>query len=220
MAATIDLEIEGMTCAACAARVEKALGHVAGVESAQVNLATNRARVVAADGTDLAALTAAVSRAGYGAAPVAAERRRPRPQGVPWHLLAAAALTFPLLAPMLFGDAVRLPGWAQLLLAAPVQLWIGARFYLAGWKALHSGGGNMDLLVALGTSAAFLLSAAEVASAWPAEPARLYFEAGATVITLVLLGRWLEGRALRRTVAAIEALAALRPDRARVVRDG
>ena len=215
MTATIDLDIEGMTCAGCASRVEKALGHVAGVASAQVNLATNRARVVAADGTAVVALTEAVSRAGYGAAPVAAQRPKPRPQGVPWHLVIAAVLTAPLIAPMLFGDAARLPGWLQLLLAAPVQFWIGARFYSAGWKALRSGGGNMDLLVALGTSAAFLLSAEEVAAAWPGIAGKTYFEAAAAVITLVLLGRWLEGRALRRTVDAIEALAALRPDRAR-----
>src|SRR5580704_15331858 len=99
MTSTIDLDIEGMTCAGCASRVEKALGHVAGV------------------GTAVAALTEAVSRAGYGAAPAAAQRRPARPEGVPWHFIFAAALTLPLVAPMVFGDAARLPGWLQLLLA-------------------------------------------------------------------------------------------------------
>ncbi|MCW3476680.1 heavy metal translocating P-type ATPase [Limobrevibacterium gyesilva] len=221
MTANIDLGIEGMTCAACVARVEKVLGRVPGVESAQVNLATGRARVVAADGVAAEALAAAVSRAGYAATPIAAARpaasESPLP---PWRVLAAALLTLPLLAPMLLGHRAMLPAWAQLLLAAPVQFWIGARFYAAGWKALRHGGGNMDLLVALGTSAAFLLSAAQTAAAWPDQPPHLYFEAAAAVITLVLLGRWLEARARRRTVAAIEALAALRPDHARILRNG
>jgi Cu+-exporting ATPase len=229
MSKTVDLDIEGMTCAACVSRVEKVLGRVQGVEQAQVNLATNRARVTLGPDVALSALTEAVARAGYGATEIDTSdplaHVEVAAEGVPWHLIAAVVLTVPLVAPMLlapFGLAhqVMLPGWAQLLLAAPVQLWIGARFYVAGWKALRGGSGNMDVLVALGTSAAFALSVAELASAWPAEPGHLYFEAAATVITLVLLGRWLEHRARGRTTAAIRALAALRPDRARVLRDG
>ncbi len=228
MSKTIDLDIEGMTCAACVSRVEKVLGRVDGVEQAQVNLATNRARVTAGPQVALEALTSAVARAGYGATLTDRSQpsRRP-PDGLPWHLIAAGLLTLPLLVPMLlmpFGLEHRLmpPGWAQLLLAAPVQFWIGWRFYSAGWKALRGGTGNMDLLVALGTTAAFALSTVDVAAAaWAGHPpGHLYFEASATVITLVLLGRWLEGRARARTTAAISALAALRPDRARVLRHG
>jgi Cu+-exporting ATPase len=219
---TIDLDIEGMTCAACVSRVEKVLGRVAGVKQAQVNLATSRARVTAAPEVMLEALTAAVGRAGYAAKLTDRARAPQPPAGLPWHLIAAALLTLPLLAPMALmpfglGHQATLPGWAQLLLAAPVQVWIGARFYTAAWKALRGGTGSMDLLVALGTTAAFALSAADVALG---TAGHLYFEASATVITLVLLGRWLEGRARRRTTAAIRALAALRPDRARLLRDG
>ncbi|TXM87286.1 copper-transporting ATPase, partial [Methylobacterium sp. WL103] len=137
------------------------------------------------------------------------------------HLLVAAALAAPLVAPMLlmpFGIAWMPPGWVQLALATPIQFWLGARFYRAGWRALRAGAGNMDLLVALGTSAAYALSlyqlvrAAEAGRATP----HLYFEASAVVITLVLLGKRLESRAKRSTASAIRALTALRPERARL----
>ncbi len=178
-----------------------------------------------AEGASFDALAQAVERAGYAARRPAAA---PEPEAFPWELVAAAVLTLPLVAPMVLGHGAMLPGWVQLLLATPVQFWIGRRFYAAGWKSLRAGSGSMDVLVALGTSAAYALSAAELAITWPHQPhalgqdqgPALYFEAAATVITLVLLGRFLEHRARRRTVAAIEALAALRPDRARVLRDG
>jgi Cu+-exporting ATPase len=119
----------------------------------------------------------------------------------------------------LFGADWLLPGWLQLALATPVQFVLGARFYRAGWKALLARSGNMDLLVALGTSAAYGLSAYMLWRHWQHEP-HLYFEASAAVITLVLLGKWLEGRAKRLTTSAIRALQALRPERARVRRGG
>jgi Cu+-exporting ATPase len=222
MATQIDLGIEGMTCAACVARVEKVLKRVPGVEAAEVNLATNRARVTAGTEVAVDALTEAVSRAGYSAVPVAeAKARRPDPT---WPVVAAALLTLPLVLPMLgapfgFGHALMPPAWVQLALAIPVQFGFGARFYAAAWKGLRGGSGGMDLLVALGTSAAFGLSVAEMAIAWPAEPGHLYFEASCVVITLVMLGRLLEHRARSRTTAAIEALAALRPETARVLRE-
>ncbi len=216
MSETIDLGIEGMTCAACVARVEKVLARVPGVESARVNLATGRARVTAAGPPDVAALTAAVARAGYSASEVTA--RKERGEGFPWALLVAAVLTLPLLAPMLGLPA--LPGWAQLAVAAPVQLVIGARFYRAGWMSLRGGAGNMDVLVALGTSAAFLLSAWMLVAHWGMGTPHLYFEASSTIVTLVLLGRFLEGRARHRAASAIAALAALRPERAVLLRDG
>ncbi|HEU4923472.1 MAG TPA: copper-translocating P-type ATPase, partial [Burkholderiales bacterium] len=116
-------------------------------------------------------------------------------------------------------SAIAAPGWLQLALATPVQFWLGARFYRAGWKALRARTGNMDLLVALGTSAAYGLSVYMLWRHWGHEP-HLYFEAGAAVITLVLLGKWLEARAKRQTTEAIRALQSLRPETARVVRDG
>jgi Cu+-exporting ATPase len=119
-----------------------------------------------------------------------------------------------------FGADWMLPGWVQLLLATPVQFVFGARFYRAGWKALLARTGNMDLLVALGTSAAYGLSVYMLVRHWDHGMPHLYFEAGAAVITLVLLGKWLEYRAKRQTTEAIRALQALRPERARVRRDG
>jgi Cu+-exporting ATPase len=135
----------------------------------------------------------------------------------------AAALSLPLVVPMmaaLFGRHAMLPGWLQLVLATPVQFWLGARFYRAGWKALRAGTGNMDLLVAIGTTAAYALSIYRLLVSLPDAAPHLYFEASAVVITLVLLGKWLETRAKRQTTAAIRALQALRPERARVRRNG
>ena len=136
----------------------------------------------------------------------------------------ALALAFPLVAPMALaplGIEAMPPAWAQWLLATPVQFVLGARFYRAGWKALRAGAGNMDLLVAIGTSAAYGLSVYLMAehAAHGGAP-HLYFEASAAVIALVLLGKALETRAKRRTADAIRALNALRPDTARVLRDG
>jgi P-type Cu+ transporter len=225
----VTLRIEGMTCAACVARVERALARAAGEAAVAVNLASETARIAASsDRLDRAALVAAVEAAGYGAtiapdiADLAADDARTASRGR--HdlvvLVASAALTLPLVVPMLaavFGTTVMLPGWLALALATPVQFWAGARFYRAGWAALRTGGGNMDLLVAIGTSAAYGLSLYLVL-AGAAEHA--YFESAAVVITLVLLGRTLEARAKRSTLTAIRALMRLRPDRARVERAG
>jgi Cu+-exporting ATPase len=236
---TVDLEIQGMTCASCAGRVENALKGVPGVVGAEVNLASERARVsrfagAVADGN----LIKAVENAGYRAsrsmpaAPGAGKQADDVRAGLArrelHHLIVAIVLTMPLAAAMilaLFGVRLMLPGWLQLALATPVQLWLGARFYRAGWKAAKAGTGNMDLLVALGTSAAYGLSlyqllAFDRTSAGGATGPHLYFEASAIVITLVLLGKWLEGRAKRQTTAAIRALMQLRPDRARLRRAG
>ena len=210
------ISVSGMTCASCAGRVERALRAVPGVVDASVNLVTERATVYS-HGRALASavLVAAVEKAGYAAtanavAPVAAGL----PEG--WYIALAAALTLPLLAPMLAelaGLHLMLPGWLQFVLATPVQFWIGARFYGAAWRAVRAGSGNMDLLVALGTSAAYGLSLFQ----WLGEGgSHLYFEAAAVVITLVRLGKWLETRARRQTTEAIRALQALRPDTAAV----
>ncbi|OJY22637.1 heavy metal translocating P-type ATPase [Pandoraea sp. 64-18] len=222
---SFELAIGGMTCASCVGRVEKALRQVPGVVEANVNLATERAAVRGVRGVvDAAALTAAVEQAGYEASPVTDPAQAAASHEGPawWPVAVAAVLSLPLLLPMLlepFGIHLMLPPWVQWLLATPVQFWLGARFYRAGYKAVRAGSGNMDLLVALGTSAAYGLSLYE----WWRAPAHgmthLYFEAAAVVITLVLLGKWLEARAKRRTVEAIRALAALRPETARVLRD-
>ena len=219
-AGIIKLPIEGMTCASCVARVEKALKRVPGVASAEVNLATETATVALAGAARVESLVAAVRDAGYEAHASAAGK-----SGFDrswWPVAIAAALSAPLLLAMVGGLAGfdwTLPGWAQFLLATPVQFWLGARFYKAGWKAVRAGAGNMDLLVALGTSAAYGLSVYLLAGHWGHEP-HLYFEASSAVITLVLLGKWLEGRAKRQTTQAILALQALRPETARVLRDG
>ncbi|HQS80982.1 MAG TPA: heavy metal translocating P-type ATPase [Thiobacillus sp.] len=218
-------DITGMTCASCSARVEKALDKVPGVLGASVNLATEQATVKVTQGTSAATLIAAVERAGYGAqlpqatgeAPVAPVRALPDW----WPVALAITLSLPLAIPMLgnlLGAHWMLPGWLQWLLATPVQFWLGARFYRAGWKALRAGSGNMDLLVAVGTSAAYGLSVYLLLTR--PDAMHLYFEASAVVISLVLLGKWLEARAKRQTTEAIRALQALRPLTARVRLDG
>ena len=222
---SLKLDIIGMTCASCSARVEKALNKVPGVLDASVNLATEQATATLAQGTSTAALIAAVARAGY-------EARLPQTTATPppapahtlpdwWPVALAIGLSLPLIAPMfasLLGAHWMLPGWLQLALATPVQFWLGARFYRAGWKALRAGSGNMDLLVAVGTSAAYGLSLYLLLT--HAGAMHLYFEASAVVISLVLLGKWLEARAKRQTTEAIRALQALRPTTARVRLDG
>ncbi|MFZ1181459.1 MAG: copper-translocating P-type ATPase, partial [Herbaspirillum sp.] len=141
-----------------------------------------------------------------------------------WPIATAALFTAPLILPMLlmpFGIAWQLPGAWQLLLATPVQFWLGAHFYQAGWRALKARTGNMDLLVAFGTSAAYGLSLFTLLRQWQSQhAAHFYFETSAVVITLVLLGKWLEVHARRQTADAIRALDALRPDKATVRRDG
>ena len=219
----IDLKVADMTCASCVGRVEKALLKVPGVLAASVNLATESARVTVS-GVESSALVAAVMAAGYqasvpqqGAGVAAASPSR---DGV--KVVLAGLLALPLMAPMLLewlGLHLMLPGALQFVLATPVQFYFGARFYKAGWKAVRAGSGNMDLLVALGTSAAYGLSVYQWLTAEAMLP-HLYFEASAVVITLVLLGKWLEGRAKRQTASAIRALQVLRPASARVRRDG
>ncbi len=221
----LDLAIGGMTCASCVGRVEKALLKVPGVLAATVNLASEAARVRVVSGAVApAALIQAVAAAGYEAGvPAAKEAAAAPPPRDWWPVALAAVLSLPLVVQMLavlLGARWSLPGWIQLLLATPVQFWLGARFYRAGWRTLRAGSGNMDLLVALGTSAGYGLSVYLLAThAGPGVP-HLYFEASAVVITLVLLGKWLEARAKRHTGDAIRALQALRPDTAWVRREG
>ena len=221
----VSLHVHGMTCASCVGRVEKALRHVPGVVSASVNLATERATVQAMPSVSRSQLDAAVRQAGYLLLDDtdSATRGRASAAHAWWPMAFGAVLTVPLLAPMvlqLLGIDWMLDGWVQLALATPVQFLLGWRFYRAGWMAVRAGTGNMDLLVALGTSAAYAMSVYLLVRHSGHGMPHLYFEASAAVITLVLLGKWLESRAKRQTVDAIRSLNALRPAVARVQRDG
>jgi Cu+-exporting ATPase len=232
---TLDLKIAGMTCASCVARLENALVKVPGVRAASVNLATEKARLVLdrSDGERLRAAVAAVRAAGYEAAPwpqsaeraavqAAAEKSAlARDRRETW---LACALAAPLIVDM-FAHwgwiAHGLPGWLALALAAPVQFWLGARIHAAGWRALRAGVGNMELLVAIGTNAAFFLSAWLILAPPPGHPAHHYLEGAAVVIALVRLGKYLEVRAKRQAGDAVRALFALAPDKAlRLTPDG
>ena len=218
---TIDIGIGGMTCASCVARVEKALNKVPGVTSATVNLATESARIAVADPelTD-ARLRRVIRDAGYEPRAMEtadAEANNSSPWAgfapVAWGLLLSAPLVLPMLGD-LWGQHWMLPAWLQFALATPVQFILGARFYRAGWHALKALTGNMDLLVSLGTTAGWLLSVWLWLTTNGHHAPHLYFEGSAVVITLVLLGKWLEARAKRQTTEAIRALHALRPDKA------
>ena len=217
---TIDLDITGMTCGSCVARVERALRRVPGVLGAEVNLATRRARVVQEQASaDPASLAAAVHKAGFDARPAAPTTAGPETGPERFHLLAAILLSAPLLVGMA-GHAAglpwMLPGWVQAALATVVQVWLGARFYVAGWKAVRAGAGNMDLLVALGTSAAWGLSSWNLLTAPAGSMPALYYESSAVLIAVILLGKYLESRATGHTADALRALAGRRPDTARL----
>lgn len=226
--------IEGMTCSNCAQRVEKALRKVPGVLEADVNFALEKANVMGT--VDRATLIESVRAAGYAAVePDLAARDGPNDRdavfglsGELWQLAIAVLISLPFLAHMILmtlGFDWGLSGWLQFALASPVQFWIGGRFYIGAWKALRAGAANMDVLVALGTSAAFVYSLAVLLSTDGLIPlalsdGHLYFEAAVIVITLILAGKLLEARAKRSTTSAIRELMALRPESARVLRDG
>jgi Cu+-exporting ATPase len=228
---SIDLQLTGMTCAACAARIETVLNRTEGVQAA-VNFATETAHVEF-DSTKVTpeTLIAAVRKAGYDAAPAPdpfalpeqaahADARRYHRELVVFAV--AALLTAPFVAQMAFmasgTHSIEMPVWLQFALATPVQFFAGARFYAGSWKALRGGAANMDVLVALGTTVAYALSLA----VWlvPLPDQHVYFEAGAMVITLVLLGKLLEARARARTASAIRSLLALQPPTVRVENRG
>ncbi|MCO6056617.1 heavy metal translocating P-type ATPase [Pseudomonas sp. MOB-449] len=224
----LELAIGGMTCASCVGRVERALRKVPGVAEVTVNLASERAHLALFGQPDPSRLIQAVENAGYSARLV--DETRPQVDDAEirlrrerWAVLVALALALPLVVPMLlegFGVHWMLPAWVQFALATPVQFILGARFYRAAWKAVKAGAGNMDLLVAIGTSAGYGLSLYQWWAAHPGHMPHLYFEASAVVIALVLLGKYLESRAKRQTSAAIRALEALRPERATRLVDG
>ena len=235
--AILQFDIGGMTCAACSARIEKVLTRMPGVVRANVNLPLETA-TVETDGTlDAGAIEEKVAATGYSAAiresGFAAEARRQeeadaraarimrRDGGL---LVLSALLSAPMvasMASMAAGYPFMIPGWAQAILATIVQILVGSRFYIGAFKAVRSGSANMDVLVALGTSAAWGYSMVLTVLAWPGEPGHLYFEASAVILTLILFGKLLEARAKRSTTAAVRALSALRPEEAnRIGADG
>ena len=232
--ASLDLGVGGMTCAACVLHVEKALKKVPGVQNASVNLATEAARVkydparLTMPAADFEArLRRAVRDAGY--EPRAAEQAL-QARDVPTFegfapVAVGLALSLPLMAPMigaLWGSNWMWPAWIQFALATPVQFVLGARFFRGAWHALKAGTGNMDVLVALGTSAGWALSmwlwlvpghaASHSHEGMVPEMPHLYFESSAMVVTLVMLGKWMEGRVKRQTTEALRALHGLRPE--------
>jgi Cu+-exporting ATPase len=225
---SVQLQIGGMTCAACSGRIEKALNKLPSV-SASVNLATEIAHVSFQPGLETVEdLIGAVVKEGYGASEISdASRAEEKTRKLAAYqaemrmFWISAILTLPLLLQMgaMFsgGHEDILPRWLQLLLATPVQFWVGKRFYVGAWHALRGGGANMDVLVALGTSMAYLFSAVVTILALNQH---VYFEASAAIITLVLLGKLMEARAKSKTSAAIEQLVKLQPKTARVERDG
>ncbi len=231
-----NFKILGMTCASCVNRVEQALTKIPGVISASVNLATEMALVKVSEGAVTGEqLLGAILKAGYTATIFTAatsndkaslEEKNKALKNELAKVIIGLGLSAPLIIPMilsLFGQNIMLPGLIQLLFSTPIQFWLGARFYISAWKALKARAGNMDLLVALGTSAAFGLSVyhliiyGEHAGHDMYTP--LYFESSAVVISLVLLGKYLESRAKQQTTSAILALQSLRPESARVKRN-
>ena len=228
--ARFDFAISGMTCAACATRLEKVLNRLPSV-SATVNFATETAQIrLPPGGVTEAELIAVIDGAGFVARPrgEGARAEEKARKAAEWRaerkrFLISLALTAPLLAQMpamFFGSGGHefIPRWVQWVLATPVQFWIGWRFYRGAWSALRGGGANMDVLVALGTSVAYGFSL--VVTVLGRMDLHVYFEASATIITLVLMGKLLEARAKARTSEALEALVRLQPRTAWVERDG
>jgi Cu+-exporting ATPase len=233
----VELAIGGMTCAACSARIERQLNKLPGVQAA-VNLPAERAHIRFDPAqADVDKLIATVVKTGFSATPstedTRAEEKARKEAAYRAELKRfwiALLLTLPLLAqmPAMFQGGFSLgaechtedliPRWLQFALATPVQFWIGWRFYVGGWNAVRGGSGNMDVLVALGTSMAWIHSTAVWLLDWT--HLHVYFEASATVITLVLMGKILEARAKAKTSQAIEALMHLQPQTAHVERDG
>jgi P-type Cu+ transporter len=232
----VEFMIEGMSCASCVRHVENALKTVPGVRSANVNLATERATLSVQLNVSNATIIAAVEKAGYQAKLFNIE-----PQfGISnitnksnayisndlWKVILSCIFSLPLILPMIlmpFSIHLELNIWLQFILASFIQFFFGARFYKASWKAILSRSSNMDLLVAIGTSAAYgvslyqmIMNPIHIASG----SVHLYFESSAVVISLVLFGKWLESRAKKQTTAAIRALQSLRPENARVMRGG
>ena len=231
----VQLDIEGMTCASCVAHVEKGIKNVDGIDMASVNLATEKATVsYDPSEVDINYILNAVSDAGYRASVYTGEndeselKRIQIEKKLKNQLVLSSILSFPLIMAM-FAGLFKIVGlmflhnpFLQLILATPVQFYIGYRFYKSAYKTIKSGSPGMDVLVALGTSSAYFFSIFNgfIADRVGVESSGLYFEASAVIITLVLLGKYLEMRAKGRTAEAIKKLMGLQPKNASVERDG
>lgn len=222
----MDFQIEGMTCAACAARIEKVVGRLDAVKSVNVNLASEKAHISFVPGVvQESDLIRAIEKAGYGAKlaseTAAEEEKRRKQQGYKREVIkfwASVVITAPLVIQMfvmLFGGMAFMPNWVSWLLATPVQFYIGWRFYKGAYHSLRGGAANMDVLVALGTSVAYVYSAILTVQGRP----DVYFDSSATVVTLIFMGKLLETRAKAKSSSAIEALAKLGAKVAHVLRD-
>lgn len=229
----LDFSIEGMTCASCVRRVEKAIRQIEGVDNVSVNLTTEQARIfLSPEVTGINQLVKNIEtriiQKGYKAYPLIHHTKeeidaletikQQKAKQEYQRLIVAVVLALPLLLSMILvhiDHALMLPGWLQFLLATPIQFWLGARFYVAGYKAIRSGAGNMDVLVALGSSAAWGLSTVLLVQSW-IDPGQknvpLYFESSALIITFILFGQWLEHSARRKAALSVKALQSLQPD--------
>lgn len=245
-AQSVDLQVDGMTCASCVGRVERALKKVPGVQSAVVNLATERASVQLQGNADAAALIAAIAKAGYEAKPVpqsaavggedaTAQRQAAEREALKRSLWMAAVFALPVFVLEMGGHMIpafhhwiahtigtQNSWYIQFALTAVVLLGPGRRFFEKGIPALLRGAPDMNSLVAVGTSAAFAYSvvATFLPSLLPAGTVNVYYEAAAVIVALILLGRFLEARAKGNTSEAIRRLVQLQAKTARVRRDG
>lgn len=226
----IDIKIEGMTCASCVGRVEKKLKSNEYISEVSVNLATEKGQVQYNESKvkseDIISL---IKDAGYEAylvtknsSQTSQKNKEEKLRTERNTLIFSSVLTIPLVIPMffmLFGVNFHINAWVQLLLATPVQFYIGARFYRSAWGALKNKSGNMELLVAIGTSAAYFLSLYLVLKNLEHlhhKTVHLYFESSSVIITLILLGKYMESKAKMQTTEAIRALQKLRPETANI----
>ncbi len=231
----VTLDIEGMTCAACATRIEKGLQRMEGVTSATVNLATNSAVVEYKEGvTSVEYILEKIKKLGYKGhirtderndASRNEERLKQKQRQLVISILLSLPLLYTMVTHMPFDIGLPMPHilmnpWVQLLLATPVQFYIGAPFYVGAYRALRNKSANMDVLVALGTSAAYFYSLFETLRALTNHEPRLYFETSAVLITLVLVGKYFEALAKGRTTEAISKLLSLQAKEATVIRNG
>ncbi|QSO48706.1 heavy metal translocating P-type ATPase [Alicyclobacillus mengziensis] len=223
----VDLNITGMTCAACSARIEKVVNRLDAVKEASVNLASEKAHIVYFPGViQEQDLIRAVEKAGYGATlaseTAAADEKKRKEQAYQRDVMkfwGSVILTLPLVIQMfvmLLGGSAFMPNWVSFILATPVQFYVGWRFYKGAYHSLRGGAANMDVLVTLGTSVAYLYSAILTVLGRP----DVYFDSSATVVTLIFMGKLLESSAKAKSSSAIESLAKLGAKVAHVIRDG
>ncbi|MEX1270924.1 MAG: heavy metal translocating P-type ATPase, partial [Acidimicrobiia bacterium] len=217
----LTFDVEGMTCAACAARIERVLGKQGGVDAAVVNYATARAQLRVDSSTDLAELQSAVDKIGYAIRPardedplpiLQSQRKDERDQ---WHRFRiAAALSVVVMFLAMVGPDTTWNPIVQAVLTAPVVFWVGAQFHRVALIQLRSLGASMDTLISLGTLTAFGYSLWALTTGAPP-----YFETGAMIVTLITLGRAFEARAKGRATDALRGLLELGADRATILAD-